>query len=143
MTSAAKAKLLPRQIAVCHSGAIVYRESESTSTAMPVVCLHGIGGNDTSFADQMGSPFAEGLGDRRVIAWNMPGYAKSSPIENMDFANLAAMVTELMDALKIKQAHLIGQSIGGMIAQEVAIQTPDRVGGLSPVSYTHLTAADE
>lgn len=134
LISAAKAKLLPRQIAVCHSGAIAYRESESTTTAMPVVCLHGIGGNDTSFADQMGGPFAEGLGNRRIVAWNIPGYAQSSSMENMDFANLAAMVIELMDTLKIKQAHLVGQSIGGMIAQEIAIRTPDRVAGLGLIA---------
>ena len=134
MTLTTKAKLLPRQIAICHSGAISYRESESTATAMPVVCLHGIGGNDTSFTDQMGSPFVEGLGDRRVIAWNIPGYAQSSPMENMDFASLAARVTELMDTLKIKEAYLVGQSIGGMIAQEIAIQTPDRVAGLGLIA---------
>ena len=134
MTSATKTKMLPRQIAVCRSGTIAYRESESTATAMPVICLHGIGGDDTSFVDQMGGPFLAGLGDRRVIAWNMPGYAQSSPMKNMNFANLATMVAELMDTLKIKHAHLVGQSIGGMIAQEVAIQTPDRVAGLSLIA---------
>ena len=35
----------------------------------PVICLHGIGGGSGSFAHQM-----TGLGDRHVIAWNMPGY---------------------------------------------------------------------
>ncbi len=134
LTSATKTKMLPRQIAVCRSGTIAYRESKSTATAMPVICLHGIGGDDTSFVDQMGGPFLEGLGDRRVIAWNMPGYAQSSPMKNMNFANLATMVAELMDTLKIKHAHLVGQSIGGMIAQEVAIQTPDRVAGLSLIA---------
>ena len=114
---------------------IAYRDHDGTSgsdhdAVQPaVICLHGIGGDDTSFADQFGE-----LGTRRVIAWNMPGYAGSSMMREMDFPGLAGAVTRLMDALQIDNAHIVGQSIGGMIAQEVAIQSPERVASLGLIA---------
>jgi pimeloyl-ACP methyl ester carboxylesterase len=42
----------------------------------------------------------------------------------------------LMDALHIKSAHLVGASMGGMIAQEIAICYPQRVGSLTSIMST-------
>ena len=103
---------------------ISYRTG-SPGAGIPVICLHGIGGDDTSFADQI-----DQLGERQIISWNMPGYAASDQLSVMDFSTLANAVIALMDALDIKTAHLAGQSIGGMIAQEIAIRYPDRVSSL-------------
>ena len=97
----------------------------------PVLCLHGIGGDRTSFADQLGQ-----LGGRRVIAWNMPGYGGSDPLKQVDFAALSGAVVALLDALGIATVHLVGQSIGGMIAQEVAIRSSDRVASLGLIATT-------
>src|SRR5437879_13635504 len=41
-----------------------------------------------------------------------------------------------MDALHIKSAHLVGASMGGMIAQEIAISFPQRVGSLTSIMST-------
>lgn len=92
---------------------------------IPVICLHGIGGDDTSFAEQI-----DALGDRQVISWNMPGYGDSEPLSDMSFATLSLTVIKLMDSMGITHAHLVGQSIGGMIAQETAIRFPHRVSSL-------------
>src|SRR5205823_14885052 len=46
-------------------------------------------------------------------------------------SDMAKDVTGLMDALGIKSAHLVGASMGGMIAQEVAITYPGRVRTLT------------
>ena len=43
----------------------------------------------------------------------------------------------LMDALGIKSAHLVGASMGGMIAQEIAISFPQRVRSLTSIMSTH------
>ncbi|MDA7599655.1 alpha/beta fold hydrolase, partial [Alphaproteobacteria bacterium] len=48
----------------------------------------------------------------------------------MDFAVLSDALIVFMDALGIVRAHLAGQSIGGMIAQETAIRYPDRIASL-------------
>ena len=106
-------------------------QSGADMVGPPVLCLHGIGGDRTSFADQLGQ-----LGGRRVIAWNMPGYGGSDPLMQMDFAALSRAVVALLDALGIATVHLVGQSIGGMITQEVAIRSSDRVASLGLIATT-------
>jgi pimeloyl-ACP methyl ester carboxylesterase len=51
-------------------------------------------------------------------------------------ADLAADAVGLLDALDIRQAHLVGASMGGMIAQQVAIDHPDRVLSLCSIMST-------
>ena len=50
--------------------------------------------------------------------------------------DMALDVIGLMDALGIKSAHLVGASMGGMIAQEVAISFPQRVRSLTSIMST-------
>ena len=50
--------------------------------------------------------------------------------------DMAEDVTGLMDALGIKSAHLVGASMGGMIAQEIAISFPQRVRSLTSIMST-------
>lgn len=50
--------------------------------------------------------------------------------------DMAQDVIGLMDALKIKSAHLVGASMGGMIAQEIAIVFPERVRSLISIMST-------
>ena len=50
--------------------------------------------------------------------------------------DMAADTIGLMDALSIPQAHLIGASMGGMIAQVIALNYPDRVLTLTSISST-------
>jgi len=99
---------------------------------LPLICLHGIGGDAESFRPQLD----ELSGNRRVISWNMPGYGGSAPLAETGFAQLAAALGDFMDALGIRRAHLCGQSIGGMLAQEMAIRHPQRVASLSLIATT-------
>ena len=50
--------------------------------------------------------------------------------------DMARDTTGLMDVLGIKSAHLVGASMGGMIAQEIAISFPDRVRSLTSIMST-------
>lgn len=98
----------------------------------PVICLHGIGGDTESFRPQL-----DGLsGDRRIIAWNMPGYGGSPLLEATTFKNLASALKSFMNALGIERAHLLGQSVGGMIAIEFALTYPERVASLALIGTT-------
>src|SRR6202012_4854318 len=51
-------------------------------------------------------------------------------------SDMAQDVIGLMDALKIRTAHLVGASMGGMIAQEIAITFPERVRPLTSIMST-------
>ena len=93
----------------------------------PLVCLHGIGGDATSFAAQIDGLAGPG---RQVLSWDMPGYGGSAPLSEMDFGTLCDRLCAALDVLGLERVVLAGQSIGGMIAQEMAIRHPQRVAGL-------------
>ena len=93
----------------------------------PLVCLHGIGGDATSFAAQIDGLAGPG---RRVLSWDMPGYGGSEPLAEMGFGTLCDRLCAALDALGLDRVVLAGQSIGGMIAQEMAIRRPERIAGL-------------
>jgi 3-oxoadipate enol-lactonase len=66
-----------------------------------------------------------------VIAFDNRGTGRSDkPQGGYEFANLAQDVIGLLDGLRLPSAHLLGFSMGGAIAQEVAIRFPDRIDRL-------------
>ena len=93
----------------------------------PLVCLHGIGGDATSFGAQIAGLAGP---DRRVLSWDMPGYGGSAPLATMDFDALCERLCAALDELGLTRVVFAGQSIGGMVAQEMAIRHPRRVAGL-------------
>ncbi len=94
-----------------------------------VVLIHGSGPGVTSYANwRLVIPaLAENL---RVIAPDMVGFGYSERPANIEFGVQiwADQVVGLMDALDVRQAHLIGNSFGGAIALRIAAQHPERVG---------------
>ena len=81
-----------------------------------VVLLHGLGGNAASWQPQL-----DGLATHhRVLAWEMPGYGRSAPLPEMTFATVGDALAALLDAHGIDAAHLVGHSLGAMVAQEFA-----------------------
>ena len=97
---------------------------------VPLVFLHGIGGDAACWQPQL-EAFSDGY---RAIAWNMPGYGGSAPLPEMTFAGLAEALLRLLDRLDIEGAHLVGHSMGGMVAQEFAATRPDRLRSLALVA---------
>jgi pimeloyl-ACP methyl ester carboxylesterase len=92
-----------------------------------VLMLHGIGGGHLSFAPQVETLASQGY---RAIAWDMPGYGHSAPIEPYTFKGLAESCIKLIEALKCDNVALVGHSMGGMVAQEVMVRRPDLVNKL-------------
>lgn len=106
-------------------------EYASAGEGSAVICLHGIGGDASSFAHQI-----EAFPGHRVIAWNMPGYAGSAPIEAVSFEALSDRLAAFIETLGLGAVHLVGQSIGGMIALEHVCRRPDQVASLTLVATT-------
>jgi pimeloyl-ACP methyl ester carboxylesterase len=96
-----------------------------------ILMLHGIGGGHLAFAPQVESFASAGY---RAVAWDMPGYGRSAPIEPYNFKGLAASCIALIEALLQKSERrsliLCGHSMGGMVAQEVIARRPDLVSRL-------------
>jgi pimeloyl-ACP methyl ester carboxylesterase len=89
----------------------------------PVLFLHGAGG----FAERQ--PFVVPLSARhRLIAPSHPGFGRSSLPDWIDsIDDIAHLYLELMDRLGLDKVDIVGCSIGGWIAAEIATKVPERV----------------
>jgi pimeloyl-ACP methyl ester carboxylesterase len=95
----------------------------------PVLAVHGLGATKGSFL-----PTVAALSSRfHTIAVDLPGFGDSSkPIgAPYDARFFAGACVDLLDALGLDRAHLIGNSLGGRVALEIALRDPDRVGRLA------------
>ncbi|QTD45684.1 alpha/beta fold hydrolase [Ottowia testudinis] len=96
-----------------------------------VLMLHGAGGGFRSFAPQVETLASLGF---RAVAWNMPGYGQSAPIEPYGFKGLAESAIALIESLAPVTGGaplaLLGQGMGAMVAQEVVLRRPDLIGQL-------------
>jgi pimeloyl-ACP methyl ester carboxylesterase len=88
----------------------------------PLLFLHG----DIGF--QSHQPFVPALSaDRRLLAPSHPGFGKSNLPDWLDCVDdIAHLYLELMDVLKLYEVDVVGCSIGGWIAAEMATKTPER-----------------
>lgn len=68
----------------------------------------------------------------KVISMNLPGHGKTHPIDDLTFSGISTMMMKVLDKLGITQPlHVIGGSFGGMIAQNIASEFPNRVRSLT------------
>ena len=67
----------------------------------------------------------------------MEAYQQGKPVEApYSLSDMAADTVGLMDALQIEKAHVCGQSMGGMIAQIMTIEYPQRLHGIVSLEST-------
>jgi 3-oxoadipate enol-lactonase len=92
-----------------------------------VLMLHGIGGGHLAFAPQVETLASSGY---RAVAWDMPGYGHSLPIEPYTFKGLAQSCIALIETLNCGDVVLLGHNMGGMVAQEVMARRPELVSKL-------------
>ena len=145
----------PPQIARANGIDICY-EIFGDADAEPMLLIMGLGAQMIQWDDN----FCRQLADRgfRVIRFDNRDIGKSSklsggkrltPFELLKLrflkipvaapyklSDMARDTIGLMDALKIRSAHLVGVSMGGMIAQEIAITFPERVRSLTSIMST-------
>jgi pimeloyl-ACP methyl ester carboxylesterase len=91
----------------------------------PVVLIHGLGATKGSFL-----PTVAALADSfRVIALDLPGFGESlKPLTaRYDPPFFTQAVVDLLDALHLKRAHVIGNSLGGRVALELGLRHRERV----------------
>jgi pimeloyl-ACP methyl ester carboxylesterase len=92
----------------------------------PVLYLHGGAGiaMDVPFLDLIAQ-------ERRVIAPSHPGFGRSALPDWLDsIDDIAHIYLELMDRLGLARTDIIGFSIGGWVAAELATKVPERLGRL-------------
>jgi pimeloyl-ACP methyl ester carboxylesterase len=94
----------------------------------PVIFLHGLGSCGEDWVLQAPA-FAAAY---RVISPDLRGHGRSGkPAGPYSIALFASDVAALLDALSIDRAHVVGLSLGGLVAQQLAMDWPDRVLSLT------------
>jgi len=94
-----------------------------------VVLVHGFGGNLENWLLNHGA-LCEG--GRTVAALDLPGHGESiKDVQSGSLDDLSSAVLAYMDAVGIKQAHLVGHSMGGAVSLTVAGHSPERVLSLT------------
>jgi pyruvate dehydrogenase E2 component (dihydrolipoamide acetyltransferase) len=123
----------PRRIET-PAGPIQYLEA-GPGDADAVVFIHGFGGDLNSWLFSQPD-----LAERfRTIALDLPGHGGSTKsVGSGDIKTLTAAVSALLDALDVQAAHLVGHSMGGAIALELAELAPGRVRSLTLISPAGL-----
>jgi 3-oxoadipate enol-lactonase len=92
-----------------------------------VVFLHGIGGNATNWVSQIQAL----AGDYMAVAWDMRGYGKSEDYEgSLTEADVCNDLLAILNYYGVSAAHIVGLSMGGMVAQEFYRRHPDMVNSL-------------
>ena len=89
-----------------------------------LVFLHGVGGGRRGWAPQQAHLSVLGW---RSLAWDMPGYGESAMVTPYDFEHLAMAMWQMLDAAHIRQAVLVGHSMGAMVALQAWTQMPERI----------------
>jgi pimeloyl-ACP methyl ester carboxylesterase len=98
---------------------------EPRGDARPVVLVHGLAACWQSWLEQIPRLAAEG---RRVVALDLPGFGASEmPAQKISIEGFGRTVESLCDELDLGQVVLVGHSMGGFTAAEMAIQYPRRV----------------
>ena len=106
-------------------GVRIHYQEKGTGT--PLVLLHGFTSSTYSWKDvfdQLSKTF-------RVIAVDLKGFGFSSkPDGDYSRRAQATLLVHLLDSLKVERAWLCGNSMGGEVALNVAVKSPQRVAGL-------------
>lgn len=118
---------------------------EDTSVKRDSVCLvflHGLTANHSLFQQQI-SHFC---GKYSIFVWDAPGHGRSRPYEGFSYKDMAEALDEILSIEGVKKPILIGQSMGGFVAQTYLRRYPGKAAGfigigtcpLSPGYYSRM-----
>ena len=105
----------------------------------PIVFIHGLGGQWQNWLENI-PRFAQ---ERRVIAVDLPGFGLSPmPPEQISIEFYGRVVADLCDQLALGPCVVVGNSMGGYIASELAIKRPELVERLMLISAAGVSQMD-
>jgi 3-oxoadipate enol-lactonase len=108
-------------------GVRLHVETHGPDSPWPLVLLEGLGGDIPGWRRSIPRLSER----RRVIAYDFRGNGRSDkPDRPMTMGTLVEDTVAVLDSMGVDRAHLYGQSLGGMVALELALTAPERVRSL-------------
>jgi len=102
----------------------------------PLVFVHGLGGSWRNWLENLPA-FA---GDHRVIAPDLPGFGDSEmPAWPISINGYARCLDGLLEQLEVERAVVVGNSMGGFVGAEMAIEWPERLERLVLVAAAGIS----
>jgi len=98
---------------------------EIRGDGFPYVMIQGLGADVNWWIPEVIAPISQNF--KAIIFDNRGTGRTDKPVMDYSIRLFADDTVGLMDALNIEKAHIFGASMGGMIAQEIAISYPERV----------------
>lgn len=112
---------------------------QHSDTGPVLVILHGLFGSLVNWNWQA-RQFAE---DFTVHTLDLRNHGGSPHTDSMDYPSMAADVLEFMDDHSIDRCHVLGHSMGGKVAMQMALGHPERIGRLVVVDIAPVEYAGE
>lgn len=125
-------------------GSIAYWVNDCPDQAYALVFLHGLSADHTLFEKQL-AYFADRF---HVLCWDAPAHGKSRPYADFSYRDAAEQLKTILEREQIKRAVLIGQSMGGYVAQTFLKYHPALVAGFigidtTPFGHAYYSKSDQ
>jgi pimeloyl-ACP methyl ester carboxylesterase len=102
---------------------------ERGGSGEPLLMIQGMSGTHVAWGEPFLAPLRESFD---VIAFDNRGIGLSGPVEGpFTIAEMAEDAAGVLDRLELESAHVVGISMGGMIAQDLALAHPERLRSLT------------
>ncbi len=108
------------------AGKMFYAERDDPlSKNLPLILVHGAGSDHLTWPAEL-----RRIAGRRVLTMDLPGHGRSALPGRQSAMAYAESVRQLMVALSIPRAIIVGHSMGGAVALTMGVSMPEIVGGL-------------
>lgn len=102
----------------------------------PVLCVHGLAGWAENWSETLRALAEAGF---RAVAVDLPGFGESEAVAGASYfrgeqALYARLIADVLDVLGIRDAHVLGHSLGGAVAYMGTVSAPERVRSLTLVA---------
>ena len=115
---------MEEQILQTNKGKVIYWRSELWDAGKDTIFfLHGLTADHSMFDEQI-TVFTK---DYNILTWDTPAHGKSRPFATFDFGDTSDYIKSILDQHSVDKVILVGQSLGGFLAQSFIKRYPDGV----------------